>query len=238
MASTSFWSENLLSLVLVAFVGVVGSVVSAVSFRHLKASKRNLYGKLVAKGEDLVKQNDLQLAVECFAKASVAGFKTKSIDMAAIVLKRYNSTAKSLVINSVLGGAKTEVFERVNKLQSEISKAISDKNVQSLIACSILEGVRGLDLLIAKARENDLDFIVDAALKTPEIEYVFLDALRSLDVVLIVDLAAKLGYSVDATFKLLSKSINLKKVEGYITSDGKKFVSKEYVQKQLTTHLK
>ena len=52
-----------------------------------------------------------------------------------------------------------------------------------------------------------------------------------------MDLAAKLGYSVDATFRLLSKSINLKKVEGYITSDGKKYVSKEYVQKQLTTHL-
>ena len=235
---TSFWSENLLALVSVSFVGVVGVVVSAVSLKRVKTSKRNLCVKLVAKGEDLVKKNDLFGAVECFAKASIVGFKTKSIDWATKALERYIAIAKSLVINSVLSGAKTEAFKRISKLQSEIAKNISDKNMQSLIGRSSLEGVRGLDLLISKAGDNYLDFVVDDALRLPEVEHAFLGALGGLDEVLVVDLAAKLGYSVDATFRLLSKSINLKKVEGYITCDGKKFVSKEYVQKQLSAHLK
>ena len=238
VASISFWSENLLALVLVAFVGLVGSVVFVVYFRRLKASKCNLCVKLVAKGEGLVEKNDLVGAVECFAKASIAGLKSKSYDTSVKALELYIAIAKSLVINSVLGGAKTEVFDRVSKLQSEITKVTSDKRIQSLIVGFSFEGVSGLDLLISKAHDNDLGFVVDEVLRLPELEHIFLGALRGLDEVLIADLAAKLGYSVDATFRLLSKSINLKKIEGYITSDNKKFVSKEYVQKQLTTHLK
>ena len=237
-ASTAFWSENLLSVVSAVIVGVVGAVVSAVSFRRLKASKRNLCDKLVAKGEELIKKNELSSAVECFAKASIAAFKKNSIDAVAKALERYIETAKSLVINSVLGSSKTEVIDHISKLQSAITKVTSDKRIQSLIVGSNLKGFSDLDLLLAKARENDLDFVVDETLKTPEIEHIFLGALHGLDEVLVVDLAAKLGYSVDATFKLLSKSINLKKAEGYITNDCKKFVSKEYIQKQLSTRLK
>ena len=238
MVSSSFWMENQLMVGLVVFVGALGVVVFIVSYRRLRASKRNLCGKLTAKGEDLVKKNELSAAVECFARASIAGFKTKAYDAATKALEQYTTTAKTLIIKSVLSGGKTEAVERVSKLQSEISKTISHRTMQSPIVGSILEGVSGLDLLLAKAGENDLDFVVDAALKTPEVEGVFLGALTGLDEVLIVDLAAKLGYSVDATFKLLSKGITLKKIEGYITSDGKKYVSKEYVQKQLSAHLK
>ena len=101
-----------------------------------------------------------------------------------------------------------------------------------------LEEIKSVSSLIDKCQSNDLGVVVDEALRLPELEHTFLGAFRGLDEVLIEDLSAKLGYSVEATFKLLLKSINSKKVEGYITSDGKKFVSKEYVQKQLTTHLK
>ena len=216
----------------------MGAVVSAVSFRRLKASRHTLCDKLIFKGEGLVEKNDLMGAVEYFAKASIAGFKLKSNVAAARALERYVATAKLLIIKSVLGGGKTDVFERFSKLQSAIAKTISHKNMQSPIVGSNLEGFSGLDLLIAKARENDLNFVVDETFKTPEVEQAFLSVFKGSDEVLIADLAAKLGYSVESTFKLLSKSINLKKVEGYITNDGKKFVSKEYVQKQISTHLK
>ena len=101
-----------------------------------------------------------------------------------LALEWYIATAKSLIIKSVLSRAKSEAYERVSKLQSEIAKVISDKNNQVSIVGSNLESVNGLDLLISKVRENDLDFIVDEALKTPEVEYVFLDAFRGLDEVL------------------------------------------------------
>ena len=230
VASSTFWSENLLTLGSVAVVIVVGALVPAVYYRRLKPSRRNLCSKLIAKGEDLVKKNDLPQAVECFARASTAGFKAGSVETASNALERYTATTKLLLITSVLSGVKTEEFERlVGKFQGDIAKVVADVK---------LEFFNDLDSFIAKLHEGGLDFVVDAALKTPEVEFVFLDALRGLDVVLIVDLAAKLGYSVDATFKLLSKSINLQKVEGYITNDGKKFVSKEHVRKQLSSHLK
>ena len=236
--TSTFWSQNQLTIVSVAVVVMVGALLPAVYYRRMKPSRRNLCIKLVAKGEELVKKNELQAAVECFVKASIVGFKTKSIDTATKALERYIAIAKSLVINSVLSGFKTEAFKRISKLQSEIAKNISNKNMQALIGRSSLEGVWGLDLLFSKAVDNDLDFLVDEALKTPEIEQVFLGAFRGLDEVLVGDLAAKLGYSVESTFKLMSKGITLNKIEGYITIDGKKFVSKEYVRKQLSAHLK
>ncbi len=244
VVSSTFWSQNQLTLISVAVVVVVGALVPSVYYSRLKPSRHNKCSKLVAKGEDLVKKNDLPQAVECFARASIVGFKTKSYDAAANALERYTATAKALIIKSFLGGAKPEAYERVSKLQSEIAKVTSDKNMQTSIGgsnieqVSLLEGVRGLDLLIAKARENDLDFMIDEALKAPEVEHAFLGAFNGSDEVEIVDLAAKLGYSVEAAFRLLSKCINLKKIEGYLTSDSKKFISKEYVQKQLSTHLK
>ena len=237
VVSTSFWSENLLALVSVSFVGVVSVFVSVVSFRRLKASRRTLCDKLIFKGEGLVEKNDLMGAVECFAKASIAGFKLKSNVAAVKALEFYTATAKILIITSVLGGAKTEKDERVSKLQRKITRTLSDKSVHSLIAGSILDGVSGLDLLISKAGDNDLDFVVDAAFKIHEVEHSFLEAFSGLDEFLIADLAAKLGYTLEATFRLLSKGISLKKIEGYISSDYKKFFSREHVRKQLSTHL-
>jgi YVTN family beta-propeller protein len=236
VASTNFWSQNLLSIVSVASASIV-VIAIVISLNRYKKSKRNLWNKLVAKGEALVKKNDLFSAAECFAKASTVGFKDKTNIAAVKALEWYTNTTKALLVNSVLSGTKTEAIERISKLHRELTKFISDRSLQALAVDSSFEGFSSLDLLIDKASENDLDFMVNAAFKVPEIQATFLGVFKGVDEVLLVDLAAKLGYSVDVTFRLLSRGIGLEKVKGYITSDDKKFVSKEYMQKQLSTHL-
>jgi YVTN family beta-propeller protein len=236
VTSTNFWSQNLISMVSVASISIVG-IVSVVSFNLYKKSRRNLWNKLVAKGEALVKKNDLVSAAKCFAKATIVGFKDKTNIAAVNALERYTKTTKSQLVNSILSDTKTEASERISKLHRELVRFISDRSLQTLVVGSSFEGFSSLDLLIDKASENDLDFMVNTAFKVPEIQATFLGVLKGLDEVLLVDLAAKLGYSVEVTFKLLSRGISLEKVKGYITSDDKKYVSEEYVQKQLSTHL-
>jgi hypothetical protein len=236
MPSASLWTDNSIAVVSVVSVGLVG-IVSVVAFRHLRTSRRTLWNRLVAKGEILVKKNDLASAAECFAKASIVGFKDKTNIAAVKASERYTNTAKSLIINSVLRDSKTEAIERVCKLQRELTKFVSDRSLQALIVDSNFEGFSSLNLLIDKARENDLDFIVNAAFKVPEIEKAFLGIISGLDEILLAELAVKLGYSGEVTSRLLMKGISLGEVKGYITSDDKKYVSEEYVQKQLYTHL-
>ncbi len=91
------------------------------------------------KGNGLVQKNDLPQAVKYFARASIVGFKAKSYSAASIALERYIEAAKSLVIKSVLRGAKTKTFEGVSKLQREIAMITSGKNMESSLLGSSLE---------------------------------------------------------------------------------------------------
>ena len=245
-ADYSTWVEYLiLRVVGFAAFGGAFTILCALTFNSIKKKlRRNRANKLMAKAHEHKKKNEPLETSEFYAKAYSAAIKVRGLKEAKEALQQYITIAKPLAINTALGENQTQkatLLDRVNKTCASLTERISIRQTGKTPAqegTNELNEIESLAYLISKCQSNDLDYITDEAFKTPEIEHVFLGALHGLDEVLVVDLASKLGYSVDATFKLLSKSINLKKVEGYITNDCKKFVSKEYVQKQLTTHLK
>ena len=70
------------------------------------------------------------------------------------------------------------------KALDELNRCLSGMKDQQSIWCSYLEQIHALDVLMVKARENDLGFVVDEALKIPEVEQAFLGAFSGLGEVL------------------------------------------------------
>ena len=86
---------------------------------------------------------------------------------------------------------------------------------------------------------NNIDSIKDENSKRllEETETKLLITLKGKDIMAVADLAVILGFSSKAVRNLLDKIISQKKIEGYITNDREKFISKDYIRRQLSTHL-
>ena len=86
---------------------------------------------------------------------------------------------------------------------------------------------------------NNIDSVTDENLKKlwEETETKLLIILKGKDIMAVADLAVILGFSSEAVRNFLLKSINQKKIEGYITNDREKFISKDYIRRQLLTRL-
>jgi hypothetical protein len=75
-------------------------------------------------------------------------------------------------------------------------------------------------------------------LKDPIVEEKLLKELQNSDQILVVDLAKRLNFNLDATLILLSKILQQKKTGGYITKDQKTYLSNRYVSETLTNLFK
>ena len=86
---------------------------------------------------------------------------------------------------------------------------------------------------------NNIDSVTDENSKRllEETETKLLITLDGKDIMAVADLAVILGFSSEVVRNLLHKIISQKKIEGYITKDNEKFISKDYIRRQLSTHL-
>jgi hypothetical protein len=109
----------------------------------------------------------------------------------------------------------------------------------SAYASPYLSTFRARRILISQLETNDLDAISDAIAKNfiSETEKKLLNLLQNNDEITMDDLARSLGLSLSLTRKLLMRSLQHKSINGYVTLDGEKYLSKNGLRKNMESLL-
>ena len=204
-------------------------------------SRIKLISKLIENGEKTYKEGNLIKAAEHYVRALLKGLKVnyEHIDN---LIDWYVYIARNIVYKAAFSRKEEDNknLDVIIKLQRTLKSnkllltppQAGDSSRQAISIREIFK----LDLLIEKAQKNDLDYIVQDALSDREFLTSFLEKI-SVAEINISDLAERLGYTADAVKKLLQKCIEEKRIEGYLTLDGQKFISKVYVKDKLKEKL-
>ncbi len=225
--STSALSSNLSTWVLTVFAG------SAVALMRAN-SGRDEGHKFMAKAETLKKENRLMEAAELYSKAYVAYVKAKADLDASVALAECDRLIRLQAIQTVFTvGKDRSLIGRMRAEVSKLQKVTADNKTPNPNSDKALNLYSFLNQLY----EGNLDAAAVEALKIPEIETDFMGIIKSVDVLSLNELADRLGYSLEATLKLLAKNLEGNTIEGYITIDQKTYLSREYIRNEIRTQL-
>ena len=227
-AGTLVWTFNM-TLIVVAVLGaamVLGGVF-AVKRNPSKTKGRELEEQgrfLEAEGKPLE-------AALSYAKACQANLNIKSRQTALKTLGKYVSTARPIVLNTALSNTNAKQLRKISNAHMALAKSISSKNAQELLPRSETQKVRDLGALLENCLSLNLDFVVDRALKDKALKKQLQTTIDRSDKISVADAAAKLGYSAEATLKLLLRAADQHVIAGHITEDNQTFVSDIYRKK-------
>jgi len=185
------------------------------------ASRAGLVSKLIDTGEKYYNQGKLTKAAEHYVKALLTSLKINRGNINTII-KRYTYLTKNIIYQAIFSGEEKDKkkLKTIMKLQKTLK---DDKQVRKLPQ---IDEILQLDPILEKAQANDLDFMVDYTLKDREFLISFLKKIDR-DEIEISDLASKLGYSTEATRKLLENCIEKGIIRGILTVDKQKFMSEQ-----------
>ncbi len=111
-----------------------------------------------------------------------------------------------------------------------MANSISSKSAQELLQRPETQKVRDLGTLLENCASQNLDYIVNEALKDKGLKKQLQTAVGGADKMLVADIAVKLGYSKEAALKMLVHSIDQHIITGRV-EENETFVSDIYVKK-------
>jgi len=217
------WSLNTILLVF----GIIGSISGPGLFGlYVFYERWKTKGlRLTEKGKRALLSGNLVKAAEYYAKASLVSMKRKSKTAEASIIQ-YAKLARIIICQGTLKGEKS-LIERANNIQNALKN--NTLLAQSRYTCRISQ----IDVLLEKARNNDLDFIIRIAVDEELIKESLDKLTNKKNEIELKDMATQLGYTLEATRRLIEKSIEKHKIEGFLTLDKNKYISKHYLAKIL-----
>lgn len=134
-----------------------------------------------------------------------------------------------VTIQAILGSKKIGLPNRLRSIHLELVKFFSNNKYRSKINPDDIQRFGETDELVSQAEEGKMDAIVNEALKEGEVRSRLIAEIQETHQTSISDLAKKLDLSVAATYLLLSKGLEQKLFNGYITKDKNTYMSNRYV---------
>jgi outer membrane protein assembly factor BamB len=184
----------------------------------------------VKNAEKKYNEGNLLQAARLYAKALSTGLKTNYKDVKALN-QGYVRLTRKIIYQTIFRGKEED--KKTLQFAIELQKTLKNK---LLSASHEANQIGTLDFLLEKAKNNDLDFIVNDALNDKAFLESFLEK-TSRSEIMITDLAKELEYSVEATKKLLEKGIEKYEIEGFLTFDKEKFISKHHLARVLSERI-
>jgi hypothetical protein len=218
-----------------SIIGVIALILAAASPKIISNYKRKKAKTLKEKGDEFLKKKQRLEAAESFGRACILNIQLKA-PAASIKsnLEKYYSNARAVVLQTVLGSKKSPLPDRLKYIQSELAKCVSVKKYKGRLDVDGIGKITEIDLLISQANDGNLESIVDEALKESEIKEKLIMKMLNTTQISLTDLADKLDLSEAAIYSLLSKTLQQKLINGYITRDKKTYMSNRYVSETLT----
>jgi len=200
--------------------------------KYYDNSRAKLVSKLFERGEKYYNKGKLIDAAKQYAKAILASLKTdcERIDPAT---EQYIYIMKNAIYEAMF----TSKEKKKENLKIAIKLQQTLKNNKLFSKSPQASKITELDPLLEQAQEDNLDAVIDYATDDRGFSTSFLEKTRKRKVK-ISELAAELGYDVDATRRLLQRFIEKNKIDGIITLDGQRFISKHQLRQMLREKLK
>jgi parallel beta-helix repeat protein len=180
----------------------------------------------VKNAEKKYNEGNLLQAARLYAKALSTSLKTNYKDVKALN-EGYVRLTRKIIYQAIFRGKEED--KKTLQFAIELQKTLKNK---LLSASHEANKIGTIDFLLEKAENNDLDFIVNDALNDNAFLKSFLEKINKSEI-LIAELAKELDYSIEATKKLLQEAIEKYKIEGFLTLDKNKYISKHYLAKIL-----
>ena len=221
------WNSNMtLAVVLI----VVIAAVLAGGFAYWRNTMKTKGAKLEEKAKSLESEGKLIEAAACYAKACQANIQMKLRQPALETLSKFVSIAKPLTLNAALSDIDSRQLGEIRNANSGLAKSVSSKNGQELLQRQETQKIRDLGTLLENCKNQNLDFVVDEALKDKGLKKQLQTTVGGINEVPIQDVATKLKYSYEATLKMLLHAIDQRILTGRIEND-ETFVSGVYTTK-------
>ncbi|MEM3765816.1 MAG: NosD domain-containing protein [Candidatus Bathyarchaeia archaeon] len=207
--------------------GLAFSGILAVSARLGPRIEKAHAHYMVKKAEKSHNKGNLLQAAKLYIKALSRGLKTNH-EYAKELIEQYMRLTKKIIYQAMFRG--NEEDKKTLQFAAELHKTL--KSNEFLSTSQETNQISQLDFLLEKAQNNDLDFIVNDALNNKEFLKSLLEKTNKNEIP-VTDLAKELDYSIEATKKLLQEGTEKQKIEGFLTLDKEKFISKKQLVKML-----
>lgn len=226
-AAGFMWTSTMTLAVVVVVVVVA---VLAGGFAVWRTALKTKGTKLEEKAKSLEGEGQLLEAAVCYAKACQADIQMKLREPALETLGKFVSLARPLALNAALSNMDSKDLRKIRSANNGLAKSISGKNAIELLQKPETQKVRDLGTLLENCTSLNLDFVVDEALKDKGLKKRVQTAVGSADRLSVADVAANLGYSTEATQKILVHAADQHIITGHIEED-QTFVSDIYTKK-------
>jgi hypothetical protein len=221
------WTSTMTLAVVVVVVVVAALAGGFVVWRNTLKTRGK---KLEEKAKSLEGEGKWLEAAICYAKASQADIQMKLRQPALETLGKFVSLARPLTLNAALSDMNSSQLGKIRGANNSLAKSISSKNAQELFQKPETQKVRDLGTLLENCTSLNLDFVVDEALKDKGLKKQLQTAVGGLDKIPVADVAAKLGYSSEATLKVLAHAVDQRIITGHVEED-QTFVADIYTKK-------
>ena len=221
------WTSTMTLVVVVIVVAVAVLVGGFAVWRNTMKTKGS---RLEEKAKSLEGEGKLLEAALSYAKASQADIQMKLRQPALDTLGKFVSLARPLTLNAALSDINSGQLGKIRGANNGLAKSISSKRAQELLQRPETQKVRDLGTLLENCTSLNLDFVVDEALKDKGVKKQVQTAVGGVDKISVADVSAKLGYSKEATLKMLVHSADQHIITGHV-DDDMMFVSDFYVKK-------
>lgn len=199
-------------------------------YRKWRIAKRTEWSKEMAKVEDLRREGEFAKVAKLCANAFLKSLKRKSEEEAAYSIQRYFNAARTLICQAALKNDK-KALESVGNTQNALRRNKAASKSPYTVHIS------KIDSMLEKVRINDLDFIIDVAAGDDVITESLSKILGAQNEMEVKEVAKQMGYTLETTQKLLSKSIKRNKIGGFITLDGQKFMARDSLKTKLKAEI-
>jgi hypothetical protein len=221
------WTSTM-TLVVVVVVVLVAALAGG--FAVWRNALKTRGKKFEEKAKSLEGEGKLLEAAICYAKASQADIQMKLRQPALETLGKFVSLARPLTLNAALSDVDSKQLGKIRSANNGLAKSISSKNAQELLQRPETQKVRDLGTLLENCTNLNLDFVVDEALKDKGLKKQLQTVVGGVDKMAVSDVAAKLGYSTEATLKVLAHAVDQHIISGHVEED-KTFVADIYAKK-------
>jgi hypothetical protein len=221
------WTSTMTLAVIVVVVVVAALAGGFFVWRNtLKTKGKNLEEE----AKSLEGEGKLLEAAVCYAKACQADIQMKLRQPALETLGKFVSLARPLALNAALSDMNSKQLGKIRSANNGLAKSVSSKSAQELLQRPETQKVRDLETLLDNCKNLNLDFVVDEALKDKGLKKQLQTAVGGVDKMLVSDVAVKLGYSREATLKMLAHAADQRLISGHV-EDDQTFVADIYVKK-------
>jgi hypothetical protein len=217
-----------MTLVVVVVVVVVAALAGGffVWRNTLKTKGKNLEEE----AKSLEGEGKLLEAAVCYAKACQADIQMKLRQPALETLGKFVSLARPLALNAALSDLDSKQLGKIRSANNGLAKSVSRRGAQELLQRPETQKVRDLGTLLENCTNLNLDFVVDEALKDKGLKKQLQTAVGGVDKMPVSDVAAKLGFSREATLKILAHAADQRLISGHV-EDDQTFVADTYTKK-------